>query len=102
MIGFRDSHTHTYIYIYIHCQFGSRCKRSSRVNSIPYCMIRSWMGQAPVVSNRKTERLMRMIKTKSVAPQMTDLRRTRVQVNEGASDYDVIATAAPRDIQEYR
>ena len=67
-------------------------------------MIRSWMGQAPVVSNRKTERLMRMIKTKSVAPQMTDLRRTRVQVNEseGASDYDdVIATAAPRDIHEY-
>ena len=52
-----------------------------------------------MVGNRKTERLMRMVKTKSVAPQMMDL--IRIRVNEGASDV-VIATAAPRGIQEYR
>ena len=76
-----------------HCQFGSRHMRSGRVYSIPYCIIWPWCYlRAPVVGNRKTERLMRMVKTKSMAPP---------QKSERASDV-VIATAAPRGIEEYR
>ena len=83
-----------------HCQFGSRHMRSGRVYSIPYCIIWPWCYlRAPVAGNRKTERLMRMVKTKSTALQMMHL--IRISVNECASDV-VIATAAPRGIQEHR
>ena len=88
-----------------HCQFGSRHMRSGRVYSIPYCIIWPWCYlRAPVVGNRKTERLMRMVKTKSMAPQMRMVKTKSMappQKSERASDV-VIATAAPRGIQEYR